>query len=153
MACVDLSEYSLMTIEHALSVVQGSQAKVVLLNVINNRDVDAMRIAAPYLPGNVAVESYIERVKNERQQKIKEMVEENFAGEKSKMTILIRVGLPFEAILKTIEEEKIELVVLGNKGKSNLIGTLHGSNGERVFRHSPVPVLSVRNRDKFTRKR
>ena len=42
------------------------------------------------------------------------------------------------------EEEKVDLVVIASKGRSNLIGTLHGSNAENVFRRSLVPVLCVR---------
>lgn len=153
MACVDLSDYSRMTVEHTLAVVKGLRAEILLFNVINNKDLEAVRTVSPYFPGNFSVESYIEKAKTERQQKIKEMAEQHFPADKPQMNILIHVGIPFEAILRAIEEEQIDLVVIANKGKSNLIGTLHGSNGEKVFRHSPVPVLSARNRKRFGRNR
>ena len=69
------------------------------------------------------------------------------------MKIIVRVGTPYKTILEAIETENIDLVVIACKGRSNLIGTLHGSNAEKVFRHSQVPVLSVRNRERFGRKR
>ena len=68
------------------------------------------------------------------------------------VNILIREGNPFNEILSVIEEEKIDLVIIGNKGRGNAMGTLFGSNAEKVFRHSPVPVLSVRDRTLFSRK-
>ncbi|TKB27527.1 universal stress protein [Desulfopila sp. IMCC35006] len=153
MACVDLSDYTRMTIEEAVTVTRGLPAEIVLLNVINNRDVEAVRTVSPYLPEGLSVETYIERASTERREHIKEIIDQFFPAEKPRMRIVIHVGIPYEAILRAIETEKVDLVVLASKGKSNLIGTLHGSNAEKVFRHSPVPVLSARSRENFSRKR
>ncbi len=153
MVCVDLSDYSIMTIEYALALVRGLKTEILLFHVINSRDVDAVRTVSPYFPGTLSAESYIERVKTERHREIKEMIEQHFFADKPQMSILMHVGTPFDAILKAIKTENIDLVIIANKGKSNLIGTLHGSNAEKVFRHSPVPVLSVRSRERFGRNR
>jgi nucleotide-binding universal stress UspA family protein len=153
MACVDLSDYSKMTVEYTLAVVRGLTAEVVLFNVIDSRDVDYLKNVGPHFPGGFKVANYLERVRKERQQAIEEMIEKHFQQEKARMRILIDVGVPFDAILKTIQAEEIDLVVIASKGKSNLIGTLFGSNAEKVFRHSTVPVLSVRSRERFSRKR
>lgn len=96
---------------------------------------------------------YIDTPEAERHQKIQEMIEEHFFQDKAQMKILFRVGIPYKTILEAIETEKIYLVVIACKGRSNLIGTLHGSNAEKVFRHSPVPVLSVRSKEQFSRSR
>ena len=153
MVCVDFSDYSKSTVEAALAVVHGIPAEIILLNVINNRDVEAIKVVSPYFPGSFTVESYLEKASNERRQKLKEMIVQHFPATENRMQILIRIGIPYEAILKAINEMKVDLVVFASKGRSNLIGTLHGSNAEKVFRHSPVPVLSVRNRKSFRRKR
>lgn len=152
LACVDFSEYSKMTMEKAVEVVKGLPAEIILLNVINNRDLDAIRVVSPYFPGGFSVESFIEKASNERRQQIIEMIDQFFPDEKHRMRIVIHVGVPYEAILKAIDAEKVDLVVLASKGRSNLIGTLHGSNAEKVFRHSPVPVLSVRSRETFRKR-
>jgi nucleotide-binding universal stress UspA family protein len=151
MACVDLSDYTVQTVEHALALVKDLDAEIVLFNVIDSAELDVMRIASPYLPGGISVESYIEQAKLDRRQKVQQMFTENFPDNTTKTSIKIDVGMPYEAILKAVESENIDTVVIANKGKSNLLGTLHGSNGEKVFRHSPVPVLSARNRERFTR--
>ncbi len=153
MICIDLSDYTEMTVEYALAVAKGLEVEFLLFNVINTRDIDTAQTVSVYLPGWTNAENYIKRLQSERQQKIEEIVEKYFAASKLHSNILIQVGTPFEAILKAIDKEKVDLVVLGNKGKSNLVGTLHGSNGEKVFRHSPVPVLSVRDRKRFSRNR
>lgn len=153
MACVDLSDYSKMTVEKAVAIVRGVTAEIMLFNVIDSRDVEFLKNVGTHFPGGFKVEKYLERVKAERQQEIEEMITKHFPEDKARMSILIDVGVPFDAILKTIIAKKIDLVVIASKGKSNLIGTLFGSNAEKVFRHSNVPVLSVRSRERFSRKR
>lgn len=153
LACVDLSDYSKMTIEYALEMVTGLDSEIILLNVINEKDIDAARTLSPHFSGGFSLENYIEKIKAERRKTIEEIIEKNFSANASQIRILIHVGIPFDSILHTIETEKINLVVIASKGKSNLIGTLHGSNAEKVFRHSPVPILSVRSREKFGQNR
>jgi nucleotide-binding universal stress UspA family protein len=152
LVCVDLSEFSRETIEAALALTRGQNTEILLFNVINSREVEAVRIVRPHLPEEYNVENFIKRVKEERQHLIEEMIKEHFLSDKAQMNILVRVGSPYRAILEAIETENIDLVVIACKGRSNLIGTLHGSNAEKVFRHSQVPVLSVRNRKRFGRK-
>jgi len=153
MACVDLSDYTVMTVDYALALVKGTGAEILLFNVINNRDMEAVRMVSPYFPGDFNMEDFLERKRSERRRLIQEMFDKHFPANLLPTSILIETGVPYEAILKAINREKVDLVVLGNKGKSNLVGTLHGSNGEKVFRHSPVPVLSVRSRERFRRNR
>lgn len=151
MACVDLSEFSRETTEYALALARGQMTKVLLFNVINSRDVDAIKTVSPLIPDLINPENYIKRVKIERKRLLEEMVEKHFVRDKERLEILVQVGIPYRAILEAIKKESIDLVVIASKGRSNLIGTLHGSNAEKVFRHSPVPVLSVRNRELFGR--
>jgi len=48
-----------------------------------------------------------------------------------------------EAILNFAREKQIDLIILGTHGRSPLPKALLGSVAERVFRHSPVPVLTL----------
>jgi nucleotide-binding universal stress UspA family protein len=60
---------------------------------------------------------------------------------------IINTGLPFVELVKTAEEEKVVMVVMGNKGRSNIAGTMFGSQAEKMFQHCPVPLLSIRAKD------
>ncbi len=53
----------------------------------------------------------------------------------------IAVGEPAGEILKTVEREKMDLVVMASRGRRGRF--LFGSVTERVVKHSPVPVLTV----------
>ena len=85
--------------------------------------------------------------------KIRVLLKEYFFENKSDMNFKVDVGIPSEAILKTIETETIDLVVMANKGRGNISRFLFGSSAEKVFRHSPVPVVSVREPKKFKREK
>lgn len=147
LACVDFSEYSREIIQYSLALVGESVKEVVILNVINSRDVDAVKSAVSHYNKSDTVENYIKKEKGYRYRRIRQMTREFEENYRVQMRILVSVGVPFDAILKAINTENIDLVVIASKGRSNLIGTLHGSNAEKVFRHSPVPVLSVRKRN------
>ena len=151
LACVDFSDYSLMTLAYAVEFAKGTGIEIIVFNVINQRDINMVATVSHYAPDEINVESYIRDLKKDRHGKIKNIIKENFFDEKSRMAIKIDSGIPFECILKTIETEEIDLVIMSNKGRGNFSRVLFGSVAEKVFRHSPVPVVSVRDKNKFKR--
>ncbi len=54
---------------------------------------------------------------------------------------VIKDGIPAEEIIRTAEEEKAELVILGNNGNSGLSRLIAGSVARDVEKKSKVPVL------------
>ncbi len=53
------------------------------------------------------------------------------------------VGDPGHEIVKTVESEKIDLVIMGSHGRKGPERTVFGSVAEYVVKHSPMPVLVV----------
>lgn len=152
MTCVDFSEYSQETIDYTLALTRGLKTEILLLNVINRRDIDVVQTVSPYFPPPFSMESHKEKLLTERYQRFLTLVDDLAPSERLRIKTLVTIGIPFEAIEQAIAGENIDLVVTGNKGRSNIAGTLFGSNAEKVFRHSPVPVLNIRNRERFGRK-
>ena len=146
LVCVDLSDYSKMTLECALSLTNGNVSQLVVLNVINSRDIDAVEFASHYYPGEANVDIFLNETKSDRQQRLNQIIRHYSIPETVQLNILLK------EILSTIKEEYIDLVIIGNKGRSDVVGTLLGSVAEKVFRHSPVTVISVRDRAQFSRK-
>ena len=59
------------------------------------------------------------------------------------INIKIKDGEPYDEIVKTIDDDNIDLVVMGASGRGGINRFLIGSVTERVVRKSKVPVLVV----------
>ncbi|HEY5944775.1 MAG TPA: universal stress protein [Kofleriaceae bacterium] len=59
---------------------------------------------------------------------------------------LVRAGDARDVILQTVEELKVDLIVMGTHGRRGISRALLGSVAEMIVRTSPVPVLTVRGK-------
>lgn len=151
MVACDFSDYSEETLAYAATLADNAEsAELVAVNVINQRDVDTiLKVAQGQF--NRSVEKYIEQsakdfVKNvteERSGKLDEMIAAVGCDHLSVKKVF-RTGEPFLELLKAIEKEKPDLMVMGPKGRNNITGVLFGFVAEKMFRRCPVPLLSVR---------
>ena len=152
LACIDLSQYSLMTLQCAVELAKNKNTQIIVYNVINQRDIQGLETISTYFSDKIVPEEYIRDMKKDRHEKLKQLIKENFLKEKSMMSIKVDTGAPFECILKAVETEDADLIVMANKGRGNISRVLFGSAAEKVFRHSPIPVVSVRDKMEFKRK-
>jgi nucleotide-binding universal stress UspA family protein len=60
---------------------------------------------------------------------------------------VVATGPPHRAIVDYVEDNDIDLVVMGTHGRTGVSRVVLGSVTERVVRLSPVPVLTVRGED------
>jgi nucleotide-binding universal stress UspA family protein len=56
----------------------------------------------------------------------------------------VRWGKPFQEVLAYASEQKIDLISMGASGDNFGMGTLFGSNVDRVLRQAQCPVLVAR---------
>jgi nucleotide-binding universal stress UspA family protein len=57
---------------------------------------------------------------------------------------VVRWGKPYQEILEYAKSNEIDLICMGASGSHYGIGSLFGSNADRVLRQSPCPVLIAR---------
>lgn len=59
------------------------------------------------------------------------------------ISTLIKDGQAVSAILNQVEEQQVDLIVMGTKGVTTNRNTIFGSVTSRVIQKSPVPVLTI----------
>ena len=144
MVAVDFSDYSPQIVDYAGRLAEDLGAELIFVNVINQRDVDMVKQVAMYTD-KISVESYVESLKQERSENMQKLIEEKNCS-RIPSRFIIETGTPFEELSRIAEAQTVDLVVMGTKGRGNIAGILYGSQAEKMFRHCPVPLLSIREK-------
>lgn len=139
----DGSKYAEKAAEHAIWIASKSGAEIIVLNVIETSSLVG-------LPAEDLIVRIREMLKEEGRrslERISELVTEREEEQQMKTDIKITLkteeGSPADSIIKTIEKENVDLVVMGTSGKHGLDRFLLGSVTEKVVRSAPCSVLAV----------
>ena len=142
LVAICFSEYCADTFTYAAQLALRLQAELMVANVINVRDVHAIGTIES-MGYAVSAENYVKAIREERKSQLQHMMADpGFPKEKIKS--VFKVGHPLEELIRVVEEEKIDLMVMGSKGRSDHPRVLVGSVADKMFRHSPVSVLFYR---------
>ncbi len=139
---IAFSKYSPGLIAYAGELAQGLGAELVVVNVINVRMIEAVS-GVESMGYQVDTEGYRRSLEEERRGLLREMLD-RASVPADRVRVVFKVGHPFEKLIQIVEEEKPDLVVMGTKAHSELEHVLLGSVAEKMFRHSPVSILSYR---------
>jgi nucleotide-binding universal stress UspA family protein len=135
---IDGSDHALKALDHAISMAKDYKTlpSISLVNVHLNA------LISPVARGidQKLVEAYMD-----------EIAEKELAGAKAHVaqagltaTVVKAHGEIVPALLKFIQEQKVDLMVVGGKGRGSLVDLLLGSVAGRLAETSPVPVLIVK---------
>jgi len=138
----DFSDFSKYALDYALTLAQTFEARITLIHVTPEKDLDAIRQISPYLePGR------LEELLKQRESEDRKQLDEFISSEMQKgikTETIHRVGTPFLEIIKAAREKEVDLIVMATHGRSGLSHILFGSVAEKVVRKSTCPVLSIR---------
>lgn len=137
---VDFSDYSADALHHARELASRFDAELHLLHVIEPWPPAASVTAEAY----PLYHDYVLQVNARSTQQLTDLAA-TFAGS-TPIRHATRAGHVQQEIVKYIEEEGIDLVVLGTHGRSGISHWFMGSVAERVVRFAPCPVLVVRSK-------
>jgi nucleotide-binding universal stress UspA family protein len=143
MVALGFSEYAKGIFNYADKLAANLGAELVVANIINARDVEAVAVITN-MGYDVDPEKYIKELKEERRNSFEEIAKGS-AVTRDSIKLILEVGNPIDELLKIIIDENVDLVVMGVKGRTDLEHILIGSVAEKLFRRSPVTVVSYRD--------
>jgi universal stress protein A len=149
---VDLSEFSLEALRLAVKIAESSDAMLDVLHVIHN-PFDEMYMSQITQTDPALLDAYA----NEPQRRAKvlrateqhsEVLLKQFCHDVvkhfPKVRYHVRNGDPFETILDGAEDFTTDLIVLATHGRTGIKRLVIGNVAEKVVRHAPCPVLTVK---------
>lgn len=132
----DFSSDSELALRYGLSLAQEYQSQLHLLHVLTNSRPRDQDIA---WTSQIAEGPYHEAARQLHQSVPAE------AHLWCEVTHAVREGRAYREIVSYAVEQEIDLICIGAHGQGFRVGTLFGSNADRVLRESPCPVLVARS--------
>jgi nucleotide-binding universal stress UspA family protein len=143
LVAVAFSRYTEGLLKYATDIAGMMNAEILVANIINARDVEAVGTIAA-MGYEVDSENYVVGIKAERQKELDNILKK-LAYPPEKIHTVFKVGNPRDELLKIAVNEDVDLIIMGLKGRTDLEHVFVGSVAEKVFRRSPIPILSYRD--------
>ena len=144
MVAMDVASMADEAREYAAEVAEKSKAELFIVNVINQVEIYALQKVSKGLDSR-AIEEYLKEERATRFDHLKKVVNESSMPSELKkdVKIIIKQGVPFEQLLEVVKDEMIDLVIIGQKGRSNLKDLLIGSTANHMYHRCKVPLMSI----------
>ncbi|MCG8319577.1 MAG: universal stress protein [Cytophagales bacterium] len=133
---IDFSECSLNALRYALTMAKDFKAKI---TVINGYKIPIPAADINYTFDPSIYDDYEKEMKEKFSLLPGKIPELNMVEVEYK----VEMAFPVEAVEQEISEKRIDLVVMGTKGASNLAEVVIGSNTFHVAKRATCPVLAI----------
>jgi universal stress protein A len=132
LVAIDETPAAAFALRHVVPYAVDQRSQLTLLTVVP--DPSAAVIAAGVSPQRLAEE--METEAETRLRRLAATLPRDLS-----VTSILRHGDPAEEILKLIDEQPVDLICMGARGRGRISGALLGSVSTAVLHHSPVPVV------------
>lgn len=149
---VDMSPFSQGAVKLGVKLAQNSSATLYLLHVIDN-PFDELYLSPITQADPALLDLYRDepaqraRIMNatlEHSQVLLKQFYHEWVEQLPKVRYLVDNGDPFEKILDAAKGHRIDLIVLATHGRTGFKRLLIGNVAEKVVRHAPCPVLTLK---------
>ena len=139
---VDFSEPSLKALHYAIRFAEQFGAEIILQHVMEPivypSELGYAADEIPMLSEQALVKSAGERLVKLAREAVRPPL---------RVQTVISIGSPFHEITALAKERNVDLIMVTTHGYTGLKHVLMGSTAERVVRHAPCPVLTVRQHE------
>jgi nucleotide-binding universal stress UspA family protein len=135
---IDFSEYSARAYDHALSLAEHYQAKLVAQHVV-----ELWRYpSADFAVSAELYEEFSHSLRESRKKQLQEFVK-NHTHNEIQTELVVHQGMAPDSILSFAQAQKTDVIVMGTHGRRGYDRLMLGSVTDRVMRRAPCPVLAV----------
>jgi len=147
----DFSKTAQTAVGVAADVARKAGAELIMLHVVEEASGSSFNVEGEAKYGGDSEETFftLKLIERAKKQMAKALEDSKLAGLKVRQEL--RVGSAFHGMTTIIAEKKVDLVVMGTAGSSDLENMVIGSNTEKVVRTSHCPVLVVNKKTDHNR--
>lgn len=134
----DFSNASRLALAGARVLASGESPDIIVAHVLSVPELGA---------GEVEAASSLQRALEENaHQELAKLRDEEFGGADNVKTVLLRDQSVSDALCQLAKTEDVDVIVIATHGRTGLAHMLIGSVAERVVRHAPCPVFTLRSK-------
>ena len=142
--CSDFSEEAEMAFHHAVDFCQRYNAKLHLLHVLHSGYKYMRHVVDEYIDPDKEEQIADDELMNQAEEDLKSKYGPRLE-ECNQAVFAVRVGVPFVEIVRYARENKVDFIVMGASGSSDLDKQTFGSTVENVARRAHCHVMAIRN--------
>jgi nucleotide-binding universal stress UspA family protein len=141
----DFSKEAQIAAEVGSGIARKSGAELILLHVIEEGSKESVKITGEVAKADIEDQIFtLKLIERSKKQMARLAEDKMFNGVKVRQEL--RMGSPFHGMRAIITDQKVDLVVMGTAGKTDLAEMIIGSNTEKVVRHAKCPVLTIQKK-------
>jgi nucleotide-binding universal stress UspA family protein len=134
----DFSEPSYAALNTAQELAKHFSAELTIVNVITPIPV----VSSPNGPAGFDVSLYQDQIKETANESLQDIIQKKTSKEIKTQGKIVMGNAPDE-IVKTAEEENVDLIVIATHGETGWRHLVFGSVAEKVVRFATCPVLTI----------
>jgi len=135
---IDFTDNSTKILPYVLSVSEKYDGMIYLLHVVE----DLSKWSSGFYIPQISLTRYQKEALKGAEKTMKRFCKEHLQGSPNFQKRILS-GDPVQEILRTIDSEGIDLVIMGTHGRKGLEHVFFGSVAENVVKMSPAPVLTI----------
>jgi len=134
----DFLEGTADAVPYAVDLAKKYNARLYILHVIY----EVTKATGLYVP-HITLDELYSSMEEEAAKEIEKAYREELRGFEA-VEHIIKKGIPYEEIINFASDEGIDLIVIGTHGRKGLDKLFFGSTAEKVIKHAPCPVMTIR---------